>query len=291
MNSEKLAKLRALGFEFDNAFDQMAVKRDKFNLEWEESKRKVAEEKLKRDEEQQKQRVIFRAMGGQLEYLSKGDNKTAIYVINDGFAVSHKQEENILGASVALKYSVGKDSKVFKGLTGKDFRNNHPLKNVGTKADTPVYYEDLLDLTTEFDTIINKGLPEFYALRKLSNKGTYSDRKKAFQKLVTDNGKYDLKSVIINDGTPSYAAKVIGEWSLLNGTLRRYDDYGNISYGIFGKEADFSDDELYKGSDLNQTFKNLNPLSKTSGAGDEDRDKLMIKTGIYNFGKFYKHAL
>ena len=247
----------------------------------------------KEDEEQQlKHKVIYREMGGQLEYLGKGEGKTPIYIINDGFAEKHKKIENIIEAGFLLKYKVGKETE-YQGLSGKTFRDNHPLKNIGTKAASPVYYEDLLDLTIEFNAIINKGLPEFFALRKLSNKnGTLlSDRKKAFKKLVTDDGKYDLKSFIINDGTPSYAAKVIGEWSLLNGTLRRFDDYGNIAYGIFGKEADFSNEELYKGSDINQAFKNLNPNSKTSGQGDEVRDKLMIETGIYNFVKFYKHAL
>ena len=236
--------------------------------------------------------MIFREIGGQLEYVIKSDSKTPVYIINDGVAASYKNVENILSAAVPLKYNVGRN-KDFKGLSGKKFRDNHPLKNKGTKADAPVYYEDLLDLTTEFDAIINKGLPEFFALRKLSNKNgiLLSDREKAFQKLVTDNGKYDLKSEIVKDGTPSYAAKVIGEWSLLNGSLRRYDDYGNISYGIFGKEADFSDEELYKGSDVNQMGKNINPFSKTSGQGDEDRDKLMISTGIFNFTKFYKHTL
>lgn len=78
----------------------------------------------------------------------------------------------------------------------------------------------------------------------------------------------------------SYAAVVIGEWSFLNGTLRRYDDYGNISYGIFGKAAGFADSDLYGGSSLNQSFKNI--FGGTSGSGDENRDVYMIQTGIHN---------
>ncbi|WP_165798555.1 polymorphic toxin type 44 domain-containing protein [Chitinophaga costaii] len=96
----------------------------------------------------------------------------------------------------------------------------------------------------------------------------------------------DLKSQKTEDGTPSYAATVIGEWSLLNGTLWRYDDYGNISYGIFGKAANFPDNDLYKGSNLNQMWKDI--FGGTSGNGDEQRDVLMIMTGIENYKYFQK---
>jgi hypothetical protein len=165
------------------------------------------------------------------------------------------------------------------GISGKSFRDNHPLKGKGTKVGAQVYREDLLDMTDEFDQLVRLAIPEFEAVSSKEG-GMYGEKGRAFRRLVTDDAKFDLKSTITDDGTPSYAAIVIGEWSLLNGTLRRYDDYGNISYGIFGKAAGFSDADLYKGSNINQTFKNI--LGSTSGNGDERRDVYMILTGIYN---------
>jgi hypothetical protein len=47
---------------------------------------------------------------------------------------------------------------------------------------------------------------------------------------------------------------------------------------FFGKAAEFSDKELYRGSNLNQLRKNI--FGGTSGLGDENRDKYMIQTGI-----------
>jgi hypothetical protein len=68
---------------------------------------------------------------------------------------------------------------------------------------------------------------------------------------------------------------------MLNGTLRRYDDYGNISYGMFGLAAGFYQDDLYRGSNFNQVWKDM--TGKTSGTGDERRDVEMIRTGIVNY--------
>lgn len=99
-----------------------------------------------------------------------------------------------------------------------------------------------------------------------------------FASWVDDGAKWDLKSEITEDGTPSYAAIVIGEWSLLFGTLRRYDDYGNISYGAFGSEAGYSPGELLDGSNQNQKGKDSAGI--TNGNGDEFRDKFTIKLGI-----------
>ena len=132
-----------------------------------------------------------------------------------------------------------------------------------------MYKEDLMQMSKEFWGIIKGGIPEFQKI-----KGDYSD----FQGLVTDDAKYDLKSTITSDGTPSYAAKVIGEWSFLDGRLTRYDDYGNISYGVFGVKAGFSEEDLMQGSNMNQIWKDI--TGTTSGNGDEQRDKIMILTGI-----------
>ncbi len=79
-------------------------------------------------------------------------------------------------------------------------------------------------------------------------------RSSIFKDLVTDDAKYDLKSKTTSDGTPSYAAIVIGEYSILEGTLRRYDDYGNISFGVFGLAAGFTNLELLRGPPIPSVF-------------------------------------
>jgi len=136
-------------------------------------------------------------------------------------------------------------------------------------------------MTSEFNSIIKNGIPDFTALRQLSNVGGIpSTRSSAFSDLVTDDAKYDLKSLITTDGTPSYSAIVIGEWSIYRGTLRRYDDYGNIVYGIFGIAAGFPEKQLFQGSNINQIGKDL--FGNTNGSGDEPRDVEMIQTGIVN---------
>ncbi len=48
MTKEKLAKLRGMGLVFDDVFDELAEKRDKFNEDWEESKKKREEESIKK---------------------------------------------------------------------------------------------------------------------------------------------------------------------------------------------------------------------------------------------------
>jgi RHS repeat-associated protein len=241
-----------------------------------------------------------------LRYIDPSGKDTALYKLNAGTLVATKQggdpkrtpiwvvdetaknynEKNPWATAMPLTYQVGKKAG---GITGKSFRDDHPLKNIGTKYGAQVYKEDLLDLTDEFNYLIRKGLPEFDAIKNMSdNNGGFgrSPKQRAFQKLVTDDAKWDLKSRITADGTPSYAAVVIGEWSIENGNLRRYDDYGNIAYGIFGKAAKFSDDELYRGSELNQKWKDF--WGKTNGNRDELRDVLMILTGIENYKYFQK---
>jgi hypothetical protein len=68
--------------------------------------------------------------------------------------------------------------------------------------------------------------------------------------------------------------------------LTRYDDYGNISYGIFGIKAGFSKKDLLSGADKNQLWKDI--TGKTNGSGkDEFRDKYTIMIGV-NSAKGFK---
>lgn len=219
--------------------------------------------------------ALYKLNSGALVATKAGQNeKTPIYVVDE--TADNYNENDPWATAKPLTYQVGKKAG---GISGKSFRDNHLLKGKGTRVGAQVFKEDLMDMTDEFNSLIKTAIPEFEALKGKKG-GMYGAKGSAFQDMVTDDAKYDLKSAKTDDGTQSYAAIVIGEWSFLNGTLRTYDDYGNISYGIFGKAAGFSDNDLYKGSNLNQTFKNI--FGSTSGNGDENRDVYMIQTGIYN---------
>ena len=235
-----------------------------------------------------KDTALYKLNAGTLAATKKGGDpkKTPIWVVDE--TANNYSAKNPWATATPLTYIVGKNTKA-KGISGTSFRENHPLKNIGTKSGAQVYKEDLLDLTGEFNNLLKQGLPEFDAIKNINdNNGGFgrSPKQRAFQKMVTEDAKWDLKSRITADGTPSYAAVVIGEWSIENGTLRRYDDYGNIAYGIFGKAALFSDAELFRGSELNQKWKDF--WGKTNGNGDEQRDVLMILTGIDNYNKYLK---
>ncbi|WP_133242747.1 DUF6443 domain-containing protein [Pontibacter virosus] len=227
--------------------------------------------------------ALYKLNGGQLLATKPGNNKkTPVYVVDE--TADNYNENDPWATARPLTYQVGRTSG--GGISGRSFRGNHPLKGRGTKVGAQVYSEDLMDMTDEFNALVEGGISDFLPLASMKG-GMFGAKGRAFRNLVTDDAKYDLKSDITSDGTLSYAAKVIGEWSFLNGTLRRYDDYGNISYGIFGVAAGFPNSDLFKGSNLNQTFKNI--FGGTSGGfGDEKRDAYMIQTGIYNAQFFLK---
>lgn len=215
--------------------------------------------------------------GEKLDTKISQSEKTPIWVVNT--QAENYDANNPWATAQPLNYEVGLDSD-HGGITGDDFRSNHPLCGTGACAGTQVYEEDLLDMTVEFQNVVAHGLPEFTGIAR----GFFPDIR--FRNLVTDDAKYDLKSKITSDGTPSYAAIVIGEYSFFNGTLRRYDDYGNISYGAFGREAGFTKAYLRFGSDVNQWGKDL--FGDTDGSGDEPRDVQMINLGfkLYEQGYF-----
>ena len=215
--------------------------------------------------------------GVQIDNKESNSEKTPIWVVDE--TSKDYDSKNPWRTASPLTYEVGRSSES-GGITGRSFRANHPLLNVGTRAGSQVYKEDLLDLSVEFRNLVKNGLNDFNGL----NNKFFSNTQ--FRNLVTDNAKYDLKSLVITDGTPSYAAIVIGEWSLLFGTLRRYDDYGNISYGAFGLNGGFSKEKLLDGSNTNQLFKDW--FGSTRGNGDESRDIMTIKMGfrLYEKGFF-----
>lgn len=217
--------------------------------------------------------LLYNQDTGKLLDRKLGEGKSAIYTVSGDY-----DEENIWGSASPLVHQVGQRSG---GVSGKSFRNNHPLKGIGTKVGGQVYLEDLLDMTSEFNTLIADKMGLFESLNDYSSSWGYiSPKFLVFKDWVTDNGPFDLKSLKRSNET-SYAAIVIGEWSILNGELRRYDDYGNMSYGAWGRSAGFTTKDLIRGSNLNQIWKGM--FGKTNMGGDETRDVNMILRGIREF--------
>jgi len=198
-------------------------------------------------------------------------------------------------SATPLTYEVGKKEDIEAGrptgVTGDSLRQNHPLytqrqkvtKNFAMPRGGQVYLEDLLDLTKEFNQILKDNESHFFQQRLLFEKSDCALLfvKKAlwFRDQVTDNHDFDLKSDSRKNlnKIQSYAAIVIGEWTIYEGRLTRYDDYGNISFGYWGRTFGYEEQTLLEGSDTNQFFKFFEK--------DEPRDKMAIKIGflMYNF--------
>ena len=77
--------------------------------------------------------------------------------------------------------------------------------------------------------------------------------------------------------TTVFGARIVGEFSILHGTLRRFDDYGNISYGIY---AGFTEGELLEGANFAQGMDTF--------SADPRRDQLMIQTGVFNYENYLR---
>ncbi len=152
-----------------------------------------------------------------------------------------------------------------------------------------VYEEDLLDMTTEFAQIRQRFVPYFESEGELNSDyfgygwtpGGYVDKMTNFGFLVGTDMPYDLKSNKRNNLTeiPSYAAIVIGQYSFMQGRLMTQDDYGNISYGYWGKAYGYGLGILLPAASAAQ-------LAST-GSFDSDRDQYMIKLG-FNMNPFSK---
>jgi len=87
--------------------------------------------------------------------LRVGDPKrTPIWVVDE--TAKNYNEKNPWATARPLVYQVRMKAG---GILGKSFRDNHPLKNIGTKFGAQVYKEDLFDLTNEFNSLIKRGRP------------------------------------------------------------------------------------------------------------------------------------
>ena len=218
--------------------------------------------------------------GSKLNAFTKkgGDSRNIIYTVNE--LAKDYNAKNPWATAHVLRYDVGskvKDPKVKKGITGKSLPSNHPLRydaktgKGGTMAGQPVFEADLYDMTSTFLKVLRDGNSHFAPTKT----GPW---KYWFYTQVTDDGPYDIKSTNRSNTSevPIFAATHIGEWTLFAGLLRRYDDYGNISYGYWGRLYGFSEKYLLQKSDDNQDTKNG---TTTTGVGDEPRDKFSIIMG------------
>jgi hypothetical protein len=185
-------------------------------------------------------------------------------------------------------------------ISGNHLRCGHPLEcNVDKTRlrNSQVYVEELYDVANDFYNIIREGYADFNTLRRSSGwdfEYYWRSRYLTFALLVAPNAKYDLKSLNESDGTASFAPRFIGDWSLLNGRLRAFDDYGNISYGIFGTYSGFTGKELVNGASIAQRLDNGQRSIRNLSfdiSGDPQRDTYTILMGIDIYNKYLKHEI
>jgi RHS repeat-associated protein len=140
------------------------------------------------------------------------NGKSPIYTIDK--IISGESSADMWKRAKPLKYSVGGKSE-FKGITGKSFRKNHPLYNIGTKVGAQVFEEDLMDFTKEFNDVLKKAEGVFSNHRGSGIGGLAQDGSAYL--LFDDDADYDLKSSSRDnfDEIPSYAAISIGIFFLL----------------------------------------------------------------------------
>ena len=227
-------------------------------------------------------------------FIAKGvtpeDDKTAIWTVDP--TAKGYDKNNPWSTAKQLTYTVGKEQKTEIGKA--NLRDNHPLARKGWKYGAQVYEEDLLNMTTEFNGIVNKWMSFFAQKGKEWDKEICSmadcwycgwdaynnmvDGKKwAFIGMVGPNMQFDLKSRTRRNQQqiPSFAAVIIGQYSFYNGRLMGYDDYGNTAFGAWGKAYGYDIGTLTNGADLDQIFH--------TGNSDPGRDQYFIKFGFYRF--------
>lgn len=204
------------------------------------------------------------------------DDKTAIWQVDPD--AKGYDKDNPWKTATQLTYTIGKNQKT--GIGKINLRKNHPLAGKGWTYGAQVYEEDLLDLTVEFDNLL-KSEKAFF---KKEGEGDYfgygwspggaADKMANWISLVNTDRPYDLKSQTRGNLTkiPSYAAVMIGQYSFYKGRLMNQDDYGNLSYGYWGRSYGYSSYTLKYGASWAQMG--------SSGSFDPPRDAYMLKLGF-----------
>ncbi|MVM35248.1 hypothetical protein GO755_34825 [Spirosoma sp. HMF4905] len=100
----------------------------------------------------------------------------------------------------------------------------------------------------------------------------------AFVNDVRNNAPYDLK-------THGYAASDIGTVSAYNGSVYRYDDYGNINFGIAAAASGIPLSVAVCGAGIYQFVPGSGPVDfgNLGGCGDDRQDSAMIRMGYQMF--------
>ncbi|MDA3906045.1 MAG: polymorphic toxin type 44 domain-containing protein [Bacteroidales bacterium] len=226
------------------------------------------------------------------EFMDRGitpeDDKTAIWTVDP--TAEDYDKDNPWANATEVTYTIPskKDKDGNRTVTGRLLRNNHPLAGKGWKFGDQVYEEDLLDMTAEFDNLVDSYTPYFAKVGRrwivinsvnqlpFFRTAGVAGQHGRFVSLVGPNRKFDLKSQARNNigAIPSYAAVVIGEYSFYKGRLMNYDDYGNYSFGAWGRAYGFGLTKLKVCASFDQLIH--------TGQGDPQRDQTMIESG-------YKH--
>ncbi len=139
-----------------------------------------------------------------------------------------------------------------------------------SKKGEPVVWSNLKDYTDDFNRALSSVSTYWEAekCRLEEGQSVLPGEKELLRVLYWRNSVDDGKWMDIKRGP--YHPSIKGEWSWYNGTLVRYDDYGNMLFGSAGRAFGFSQLWLKTGAFINQAGK---------GGIDAGKDVFSIKRG------------
>ena len=233
--------------------------------------------------------ALYNSETGELidrRFLRPG-NKTVIYLVDTN---SVNYDENYPWENAhPLSYKLPASEESGGVVKGTILRNGHPLTNKGWYRGEQVYEEDLLDMTYEFNNLVEGSMVFFFQLGRafrpdqkdlwVTTIDPFDDKtdELEFAYWVRPGGDYDFKSQTRGnlDEIPSYFGTIIGEYSFYEGRLMNYDDYGNISYGAFARAYGYNLEKLKNGANAAQWLHTQSP--------DPKRDQFMLTLGFHKF--------
>jgi hypothetical protein len=124
---------------------------------------------------------------------------------------------------------------------------------------------------------------EMQSVKEANSEFRKLDAKAEFESVVADGMKYDVKDNMLED---------LGRTIKISNNWYEYSTAGNIIYGFYGKEAGWSDFELYAGAGIAQyeDWKrgegDLGPR-RPPFYGDTVDDHYAVKFGIYLYDNYY----
>ncbi len=249
-------------------------------------------EKAKLEEELKFNAVLYSSSTGEFieRIVFDEKNKTKVYTVD-----TSSEEYDITNpwkSAVLLTYTIPEKGDKGK-VEGKKLRQEHPLFNKGWYRGQAVLEEDLLDMTKEFDKVVNDYIGLFIQLGgafRPDNETLWKNfwditvlDELEFNAWVYPDAPFDLKSQTREnlDKIPSYGAVFIGEFSLYDGKLMNFDDYGNMSFGAFGRAYGYDLQKLKSGANTGQWIDTF--------SSDPIRDQRMIEYGFDNFGEIIEN--